>query len=275
MDDKKAALREDGYVLLEGLIGAQECAHYKGLLERAHGAYAADYVTNRTKAEHALADKSGEKAVFNLHNKDMSFFRLFQNPVLLELAGAILQEGSYMGAEPFYMLSSTARSPNTGEPQQQLHVDSSYPGPPFALSAVALIMLDDFTEENGATRVIPGSHRRTSYPQNGVTYDDEIRAVAPAGSALLFNASLWHGGGANRATGTRWAVIVTYGRWWIRPSFDYAQNTPPEIWEAMDDAQKDLLGFRFLPPSDEFTRVRRRSETFAEPSRYALPATRS
>ena len=113
--------------------------------------------------------------------------------------------------------------------------------------------------------------RRLTYAEDGAHYPDEITVSAPAGSLLIYNAGLWHGGGPKTCAGTRWAFIPGYGRWFIKPSWDYSKNTPRHIWDAMTDAQKDLLGFRCVPPKDEFTRLRRRSDAFEEPEPYSLP----
>ena len=55
----------------------------------------------------------------------------------------------------------------------------------------------------------------------------------------------------------RWALILGYARWWIKPSFDFIKNTPKNIFSKLNTSQKRLLGFHLTPPKDEFTRVRR------------------
>ena len=109
------------------------------------------------------------------------------------------------------------------------------------------------------------------FTENGKVYDDEIRVNVKKGSAIIFNANLWHGGGANVNGESRWALALGYARWFIKPSFDYMQNTPLEIYNELTDAQKALMGFNAIAPKDEFTRVRRRSETPEVPAAYNLP----
>lgn len=79
----------------------------------------------------------------------------------------MLQERSYEDSEPIIYVNGTARTPLKGAPSQQLHIDSRYPGVPFALYALVFFCLDDFMEEGGATRVIPGNHKRVEYAENG------------------------------------------------------------------------------------------------------------
>ena len=90
-------------------------------------------------------------------------------------------------------------------------------------------MLDDFNQENGATRIVPNSHKQKKYPKNGKVYKDEKKIFGKKGSLLIFNPSMWHGGGANYSTKGRWGVVLGYYRWFKKPSFDFMQNTPKKF----------------------------------------------
>jgi ectoine hydroxylase-related dioxygenase (phytanoyl-CoA dioxygenase family) len=264
-------LNKNGYVFLPNLITPQECAHFRSLLERDYEKYASSYADASTATKGSLADKSGEKVVFNLHNKDISWFTLFEHPMVLAVLDGVLKEGSYANNEPYYMYNSSARCPLKGDQGQQLHIDSNLPGVNYPLIVNVLWMLDDFTLDNGATRIVPESHTWQRYAKDGEVHKDEIRITGEQGGAIIFNANIWHGGGANLNGASRWAVALGYARWFIKPSFDFMQNTPEEIFSALSEKQKDLLGFRAVPPKDEFTRLRRRSENFEKPEPYKLP----
>ena len=122
------------------------------------------------------------------------------------------------------------------------------------------------------TRIVPGSHRNRKFAEDGACYSDELAITGERGSALVFDAGLWHGGGANINGESRWALALGYARWFIKPAFDYMHNTPAEIYEMLSNDQKKLLGFDCVPPKDEFTRVRRRSPCFERPLHYQLPS---
>ena len=271
MENYQKRLDREGFCVFPGVLPRERCEYFKSLLEDVYGRSREMLAHGSAKTGHGLQDKSQERVVYNLHNKHYDFFELIEHPLALEVMGHLLQSGSYMNAEPFVLLNESARSPLAGAKGQQLHMDSNFPGSPYALFAIALWMLDDFSPENGATRVVPGSHRFLTYAENGKKYEDEISVTAPAGSLLVYNASLWHGGGDKTCEGTRWAAIFGYGRWFLKPAFDFNKCTPPEIWEKMTERQRDLLGFRCNPPKDEFTRTRRRSEQFEDPLPYSLP----
>jgi len=267
-------IKTNGYVVVPDLISAKACDDYKLLLEQDYSRYANLYHGASTHPGD-LANKSGEKVVFNLHNKNLSWFEIFENPQVLAILDIILKEGSYNNDEPYYLNNISARSPVKGSAGQQLHLDSRLPGVNYCITANVIWMLDDFTLENGATRVVPGSHEWKEYASDGLIHKDEVRITGSKGSALIFDANLWHGGAKNHTDLTRWALALGYSRWFIKPSFDFMQNTPEAIYNQLTDKQKELLGFYLLPPKDEFTRLRRRSSCFEKPFPYQLPHTKN
>jgi ectoine hydroxylase-related dioxygenase (phytanoyl-CoA dioxygenase family) len=263
-------IRTNGYAIIPSLLTDKECDIYKKDLEKNFTLYRSHYATS-TSSDSGLSDKSTEKVVFNLHNKGTLWATLFDKKEILAVLDIILREGSYNNVEPYYLYNISARSPLKGFAGQQLHIDSNLPGNNYCLIANVIWMLDDFTLENGATRVVPGSHKWITYPSNGEIHPDEVRIVGSKGSALIFDANLWHGGAENMTNGSRWAVALGYSRWFIKPSFDFMKNTPVEIFDRLTDSQKEILGFKLIPPADEFIRLRRRSSSFEKPDFYQLP----
>jgi ectoine hydroxylase-related dioxygenase (phytanoyl-CoA dioxygenase family) len=253
IDHLKRSLDEDGYVLVPGVLDPTATAAYRTRLNTVYGALEAD---KRNVYPGGIG--TTERLILNLHNKDEAFIDLADHPVMFPLIQHLLMGGSYQNSEPFIVTQFSARDPKPGASEQQLHIDSRFPGPPFALMAIALWMMNDFTPESGATRLVPGSHRRAAYPDNGVTYADEVQATGPAGSVLLYNGSLWHGGGAKRADVERWSVIISYARWFVKPAFDMTRNTPPDLYERLSPARRELFGFTTVPPYDEHVRARGR-----------------
>lgn len=265
IEGQKRSLDELGFVFVPNLISELECEAYKSLLELNYNQYSHLYAGAKAAAHGELANKSGEKVVFNLHNKDLSWFKLFEHPSILPLLDYLLRSGSYNNAEPYYLNNISARCPLKGYAGQQLHIDSILPGINYPIKVNVLWLLDDFTLDNGATRVVPGSHKWQRFAENGVFHPDEVRVTGKKGGALVFNANLWHGGAENKTESTRWAVALGYARWFIKPAFDFMQNTPCEIFEKLTESQKEILGFRCVPPKDEFTRLRRISQDFETP----------
>lgn len=264
-------IEENGYVVIENVISDKECEFFKNLLEKDYDKYAPKYAGLKTISNHSLDEKKGEKVVYNLHNKNIKWFDLFQHELVLKILDATLKNGSYMNSEDYNLLNISARSPLKNNEAQQLHLDSNLPGGDFPLIMIVMWMLDDFNETTGATRLIPGSHKYKTYAENNVSYSNEVSVSAKKGSILVYNGSLWHGGGVNKTDNSRWGLVLGYGRWFIKPSFDFTKNTPEHIFKELDDFQKNLLGFYSTPPTDEFSRIKRRSETSIVPSVYQLP----
>ena len=211
---------------MPSLIGRNKCAELKNILESTHRKYGHLHFKPTRSSNHGLDDKSTEKIIFNLHNKHITFFDLIGHEVILDLVKKALNEGSYQNSEKIIHTLSSARSPLKSSVGQQLHIDARMPGTPFATNIIALWMIDDFKIENGATRIVPYSHTNPFFPENGKTYSEEISITAPAGSVLLYNGSLWHGVGPKKSDEDRWACIISYARWYLKPSFDFNRNMP-------------------------------------------------
>jgi ectoine hydroxylase-related dioxygenase (phytanoyl-CoA dioxygenase family) len=137
----------------------------------------------------------------------------------------------------------TARAPAPGQGLQGLHADfPRAPSDPFQV-VTALWLLDDFTPSNGATRVIPGSHRMAkalpkAMQQPESRHPDQKLVLAEAGSVLVFNGHLWHGGTRNESDRPRRAL---QGQYRAR-ELVYPGDTPPDLPARLLAAARYLLG---------------------------------
>ena len=122
------------------------------------------------------------------------------------------------------------RNPLRGH-SQQLHNDTRIVGCKFPLAVHIVYMIDDFTTTNGATRLVPKSYLKNTYAENGKVYRNEKIIIGKKGSALIFNASVWHGSSKKISDDERWAMIFSYSRWFLKPDFDFNKNTPLKILE--------------------------------------------
>ena len=250
----------EGYFVIPNALTKLETSHLKGMLERDYTKYSPFYV-NSQATTHSLNEKGSEKVVFNMHNKDVGYLPYLNHSSYMPIIEKTLKTGSYCNSEPVHLLNISARCPLAGSPQQQLHLDSNLPGKEsYPLIMVVMIMLDDFNSHNGTTRLVPKSHKRDYYAEDGGVYDDEILVEAPEGSVLVFNGALWHGGSEKLTQGSRWGIVLGFGRWFIKPSFDFAANTPKTIYDILSEDQKELFGFKTKAPLDEFTRMTRKSQ---------------
>jgi hypothetical protein len=132
-----------------------------------------------------------------------------------------------------------------GESEQQLHRDDTpYPIQVAGLELQIGVMwaFSDFTGENGATRVVPGSHRYLrAWHRPDLT--QWTQAVMPKGSAVFYLGSTWHGGGANRSASPRTGLINTYCLGWLRSEENHTLEVPPQLARRYDERVRRLLGY--------------------------------
>src|SRR6476661_9815651 len=99
-----------------------------------------------------------------------------------------------------------------------------------------------FHQDNGATRILPGSHKYASSPEYGKAYD-AATATMPAGSVMLFDSALWHGGGANTSDARRFALSCSYCWGWMRQQENLQLGIPRETAERFPRRLQELCGY--------------------------------
>jgi ectoine hydroxylase-related dioxygenase (phytanoyl-CoA dioxygenase family) len=104
---------------------------------------------------------------------------------------------------------------------------------------------DDFTQANGATRLIPKSHKWTDRRPTGK--EKFAYAEMPAGSVMFYPGNAWHGGGANTTDKPRLGVILEYVSAWLRPQENHVLAVPRETVEQLPERLQELLGYNIFP----------------------------
>jgi ectoine hydroxylase-related dioxygenase (phytanoyl-CoA dioxygenase family) len=265
-----AEIEAKGYHVVEGMLSAERCRQLSTRLEELSARFMPLYARSaNTVAVHGEADV---RLVYNLHNKGPEFLELVFNELVIDEARRLLSAGSYQSREPFQLALSQARGLYGPHPPQQLHIDSYIPGLPRILVLQAGWALSDFRKGQGATCFVDGSQHTGSFPENGKPYP-AFEVEAPAGSLILFHGGMWHGSSAKANEEPRWGIFNRYSRWFMRPSFDHTECTPDALYASLTDEQREILGFRYGAPRDEFTRVTRMSPEPEPPSGYELPKT--
>jgi hypothetical protein len=117
------------------------------------------------------------------------------------------------------------------------------------LMAQLLVMLDDFTEDNGATYLLSGSHLMPEPPSDDLFFRDAARMVAPAGSIVVFNSNLWHAAGPNRSRGPRRALTLAFTRPFIKQQLDYPRAFGAEAVASLSPVLRQLLGYNARVPA--------------------------
>jgi ectoine hydroxylase-related dioxygenase (phytanoyl-CoA dioxygenase family) len=230
LDDHLARIEADGYTILEDAVDP---------------ALVDELVADLARLERQLGTAPGDNAfegtsttrVYNLLAHGGPWRAVPVHPLVLSLAERVLGGEILVSS-----LSSVAIGP--GEQAQPIHADDQVM--PLARPHVPTVCnsmwaLTDFTEANGATRVVPGSHRLDHAPDYGRHYD-AVPAAMAKGSILVWTGSLWHGGGANTTDDTRVGIAMNYCAGWIRQQENQQLGIPAEVMAGFSPELRRLCG---------------------------------
>lgn len=226
-------VREHGVVVCEDVLDAGRLAAIRADL---------DPVLAATPTGRNDFEGFGTRRIYNLFGKTRAFDDLATDPVLLGALDRLL--GHYQLSAP------TGIQIGPDEPAQILHRDDSIyplPEPHDEVVVNSMWAFDDFTEANGATRFVEGSHRWEPGRRPG---DDDpvVHAEMAAGSVAFYSGHIWHGGGANRTDAPRLGVILEYAAAWLRPQENHVIGVDPDVVASLPERLQELLGYNIFPP---------------------------
>ena len=227
-----AVIARDGCAVLDRVAAPEAIAKFQAEIapyESANALGGDDFAGRRTKRTGALIARSQTARDFVTH------------PTVLGTVAKVLAHAS-----GFQLHLTQLISIGGGEPMQQIHRDQwafdFFPFPNgFEVQCNTIWAITDFCVENGATRVIPGSHR----------YADKLKfaeeqtepAEMAAGSVLFYTGALYHGGGANRSEQVRSGLNLTYNLAWLRQEENQYLACPPEIARTLPEPLLRLMGY--------------------------------
>jgi ectoine hydroxylase-related dioxygenase (phytanoyl-CoA dioxygenase family) len=227
-------LDEQGYLPLEGILDAWQVA----TLARRFDELVSEEGERAGVEAH---QEQGADRLADLVDKDPAFDLCWNNPKQLAAVSHVL------GWKEFKVFSLNGRAALPSQGHQSLHVDwGSAVAPGDYQICNSIWMLDDFTTDNGATRIIPGSHRWGRLPQDDMAdprqpHPDEILLLGSAGTAVVFNSHLWHGGTQNRTDRPRRALHSAYVRRDEKQQTTFRDYLLPATYDRLSAAQRYLL----------------------------------
>lgn len=226
-----AAIKKDGAIIIDKVIPGQDLALLKRELE--------PYVQTTNNGTDDFAGRLTTRTG-GLVSRSPACHPLIQNPLVLGLCDAFLKPF----CERFQLHLTQVIRIRPGQGAQLIHRDRWAWGLHLAHVEPQLNTiwaLTDFTEGNGATRVVPGS---TDWPDDRAPLDAEItQATMAAGSVLVYTGSVFHGGGENRSGDDRWGLNITYSLGWLRQEENQYLSTPPELARALSPELQELIGY--------------------------------
>jgi ectoine hydroxylase-related dioxygenase (phytanoyl-CoA dioxygenase family) len=229
-DEHLARLARDGYTIVENAIEPALIDALNAGLDR---------LERELGAKPAMNGFEGHKTVriYNLLAFGDPFIRIPVHENVLPIVEGVLDPGCLVSS-----LSSIAIDP--GEIAQPIHADDMIiplAKPHRAIICNSMWALTDFTDANGATRLVPGSHLKPN-PEYGGRYDT-IPAEMARGSVLIWDGALWHGGGANRTDKRRTGIAMNYCAGYIRQQENQQLGLPPDLVKTFSPPLQELVGY--------------------------------
>ncbi|WP_417620475.1 phytanoyl-CoA dioxygenase family protein [Parasphingorhabdus sp.] len=253
-EDAWQQFQDEGYIIFENLLSPEQLEIQRAALKPWIDAD----IRGRNIFEGAQSNR-----IYGMLDKDPVFADLISHPLQLAFAERELGESCLLYA-------CLAINLHPGETAQPWHFDDSHcalPRPRDPLSLSTFWSISDTTVENGATEIIPGSHKwgeeqpvganRGSDFQTGLTdkkddsrddHPDMIKAAMPAGSLMIAKGTLWHRGGANEANEPRLIVTPQFCKGWCRPLEQQLLAVSPEKVAKLPKRVQELLGYNIHAP---------------------------
>ena len=223
-------VRADGFTVIENAIEPDLVDALAGALDRLERDLNAKPASNTFEGRHTVR-------IYNLLRYGAPFDQVPVHPAVLPIVDGVLGDGCLISS-----LSSIAIDP--GETAQPIHADDQVipldkPHRPIVCNS--MWALTDFTAANGATRLVPTSHRREN-PEYGGAYET-IAAEMPRGSVLLWDGALWHGGGANGSEARRTGIAMNYCAGFIRQQENQQLGLDPALVKTFPARLQELIGY--------------------------------
>ena len=230
--DVAAAIGRDGYAIVERVVAPEVLDRARAELQPHLDATPFgpdDFAGRRTRRTGGLIARSATCRDIVMH------------PLVLGAVGQVL---GHVTSFQLHLTQVIAIGP--GEPAQTIHRDQwafdFFPFPKgYEVQCNTIWAMTDFTDANGATRIVPGSHRFED-PRE-FTYDQTEPAEMPAGSVLFYTGALYHGAGANRSDRVRSGLNVTYSVSWLRQEENQYLSVPAELARTLPDELLRLMGY--------------------------------
>jgi ectoine hydroxylase-related dioxygenase (phytanoyl-CoA dioxygenase family) len=251
-EDWRAQFDRDGYLIFNKVLTADQLSEIQNALDP----YLKANITGRNEFEGRDSNR-----IYAMLAKSPVFAELVIHPLALAFVEADLGPDCLLSA-------CLAIKLHPGETAQPWHYDDSHyqwPRPRPSLGVSVFWTIDETTETNGATEILPGSHL---WPENEIpgsiaeadfaktekregdpgARPDAVKAVMPVGSMMIAKGTLWHRGGANRSDKSRLIITPQYCPGWTRQLENMALSVPPAIAKTLPRRAQELVGYSIFPP---------------------------
>jgi len=218
-----------GYSVVPAMLEAAHRDRLKAALSRA----LAEYRPGPTQQS-----QNDRYLMHDLLCRDPLFGHLLEDERLQNLVAPLLGASWIL-----YAFTSSSLPPKGTNYGNRIHVDSPRWVAGYSFNVGVMWALDEFTDENGATQVLPGSHQSAAAPSPEFFEQHSVRLVCAAGSMILFDGRLFHRAGDNRTGAWRHALTMNACRSFMKQRFDWVRFVPAPIADALSPQARRIIGF--------------------------------
>jgi len=242
-------IKSDGYYLLKNGIKQENVKKLLRITKSLHE-------DNKKINYKGRPDRdSKDLRVYNLPKKNKLYINLISDLNLEIILKKLLNDKYYRWLPdnlPNYILNSfNARSSGY---ELDLHIDSVVPFKGnYPISIIVLFVLEKMGSENGATVVVPHSHKSGTYTKRKTNKKKTISAKS--GDILFLDTRTWHGTTENKTENSRWLLNAVFSLWSLKQQVDFQNSIPQKILKNCSKKQKQILGFCSIPPKSERDRI--------------------
>jgi len=248
VDASVRSLREEGLAVVPGVFSESECRDFVARCEKI-----SDRLIEAGKVDLQL----GARTLWNFFRHDPALMPLVHNPYMDKIFRRVLDDDYVLIAANIInrQAPKDTKGP-VGGYADNWHTDSRYLGGQRLASGFnfgMIIMLEPFTQENGATQYVPRTHHDRSIPERHGNYD-HLHIEGDVGTMVIFDSGLWHRGGRSSER-SRWGVFSMYGPWFMKPYFRFPEMIGEEWGKKLSPELRQLFHFDSTPPLDDDERI--------------------
>jgi ectoine hydroxylase-related dioxygenase (phytanoyl-CoA dioxygenase family) len=234
-DENIAEVRQAGFTVVRDAIGVEVVRDARDRLAR---------LVAEQRANATAETRVDDYMVHNPFVLDPAFFGLLEHPAVVAVLDEFLSDTSIL-----YACTTSSMPAGGSNFSNRIHVDSPRIIPGYVMQMGIIIPLDDFTEENGATYMLPGSFELAEPVSEAEFFANAVRVLPKRGDLVVLNPRTWHLGGRNQTDEDRHAMTLSACRSFMRQRFDYPRLIDPEFEKTLSPTLRRLLGFNVRVPT--------------------------
>jgi ectoine hydroxylase-related dioxygenase (phytanoyl-CoA dioxygenase family) len=234
-------LNEKGFVHLKNNLEAGQISKLINSLEHSFTAHREIQIKNNVE----------------ITTKGVALHVILNDSIFIKFLETLSESGIYSALKDQYFGSNFILNsfggnnnlPNAPHYATNIHRDIRFFSGDLRIMLNMIVMLDDFSVENGATFLLPYSHKIPEIPEIAIFYKNAVQMVGKAGDIVLFNSNLWHAGGINKTEGHRRALTLTFSKPFMKQQVDYCKAIGFDNVEKFNDDVRQILGYNSRVPS--------------------------